>query len=331
MPRQRAAAAAFQAAGRLGPPGPGRRKIGGMARQPSAREIRSLPFRHGAKPSVGIEVFRLSSLLDRADRKTLEHPLDAPQRPEFHTVYLGLRGAGTHVVDFTPVPLGAGYLTFVARGRVQQFVIDRGVDAWMLLFAPELLGGRAGDPLRAPGVLSPVWPVPALAMPAAEIRELLVLVEQLVAEQARPFDALQEPVLAALLRVFLLRAERMRAGGQEAVPAALERFFTILERDHAETRSVAHYARAAGVSPRRLGELLVAQTGKSTKQVIDERAVLELKRLLVHSELSVKELAARTGFAEPTNLVKFFRHHTGSTPLAFRAAHRMFLPSARRS
>jgi len=35
----------------------------------------------------------------------------------------------------------------------------------------------------------------------------------------------------------------------------------------------------------------------------------------------VKELAAATGFDEPTNLVKFFKHHTGDTPLAWRAAH----------
>jgi AraC-like DNA-binding protein len=302
-----------------------------MARPRSAQAIRSLGFRHNAKPSVGIELFRLSELIERAERRALDHALETPQRPEFHTVYVGLRGTGTHIVDFTPVPLGAGHLTFVARGRVQQFAVDRDVDAWMLLFAPELVGGQGDDPLRAPRVLSPTWSSPALAVPAADMRELLALVDLIEAEQARLFDALQEPVLAALLRVLLLRAERMRAGGQDAVPAALERFFAMLERDHAETRSVDHYARAAGVSPRRLGELLAAQTGKSTKQVIDERVILELKRLLAHTELSVKELAARTGFAEPTNLVKFFRHHTGATPLAFRAAHRTFLPSARGS
>jgi AraC family transcriptional regulator, transcriptional activator of pobA len=81
------------------------------------------------------------------------------------------------------------------------------------------------------------------------------------------------------------------------------------------------------LSPRRLGELLLANTGRSTKHVIDERVVLEHKRLLAHTEISVKQLAERTGFDEPTNLVKFFRHHTGMTPLAFRTN----LPSGRRS
>jgi AraC-like DNA-binding protein len=121
--------------------------------------------------------------------------------------------------------------------------------------------------------------------------------------------------------VVVLRAERL-VGRAPPVPAPLQRFFTILERDHAATRSVAHYARRAGISVRRLAELVSAHAGKSTKQVIDDRVILEQKRLLVHTDLSVKELAARTGFAEPTNLVKFFRHHAQTTPLAFRTEHR---------
>jgi len=287
-----------------------------MARRRTA--IRSLPFRHNWKPDLGFEIFRLSDLYDRAARRTIDHALETPQRPEFHTIYVGVRGAGTHVVDFTPVPLGAGYLTVVARGRVQQFVVDRAVDAWMLLFAPLLLGALPEDPLRAPALLSPVWAAPAVAVPAAERRELLALVDQLQAEHARPADALQPAILAALLRALVLRGERLQAGRAAPASAAVERFFTILERDHATTRAVAHYARQAGVSARRLGELLVEQTGKTTKQVIDERVILEHKRLLAHTEVSVKELAACTGFAEPTNLVKFFRHHTGTTPREFR-------------
>src|ERR1043165_7547721 len=98
--------------------------------------IRSLPFRHNRKPALGFEIFRLSQLYDRADQHRLDHALEPPQRPQFHIIYVGLRGAGELIVDFAPVPLGAGTLTFVARGRVQQFVPDRSVDAWMLLFAP---------------------------------------------------------------------------------------------------------------------------------------------------------------------------------------------------
>lgn len=294
--------------------------------------IRSLPFRHNQNPALGFEIFRLSALFERFDRHQIDHAPGAPQRPEFHSVYLGIRGRGRIFVDFQPVPIGARTMTFVARGRVQQFAPSRDVDAWLLVFSPEfLIAGAAPDPLARPATLVPSWPVPALTLPAAEARGLLALADQLDAEHARPADAIQPWRLAALLRAVLLGGERLIDRGPP-LPAALQRFFTILEADHARTRSVAHYARRAGISPRRLAELLHAHTGKPTKQVIDERVILEHKRLLVHTELSVKELAARTGFAEPTNLVKFFRHHTRVTPLEFRARHlRGFSPSARRS
>ena len=281
--------------------------------------IRSLPFRHGAKPHLGFEIFRLRDLYERADRRALDHALETPQRPEFHTLYVGIRGKGSLVVDFTPVPLGANHLTVMAAGRVQQFIPDRRVDAWMLLFASERV---APSPL-----LSPTWPSPVLAL--RDRTPFDALVEQLATEHGRPADAHQPQILDALLRALLLQAERLV--GEPPPPAALERFFTILERDHARTRSVAHYAKHAGISKRRLGELLGARTGKSTKQVIDERVILECKRLLAHTEISVKELAAQLAFDEPTNFVKFFRHHTNTTPLAFRATQRTFLPSGRAS
>jgi AraC-like DNA-binding protein len=303
-----------------------------MPRRPGAA-IRSLPFQHSAKPALGFEIFRLSQLFERAEQRRLDHALEAPQRPEFHTIYVGLRGQGQLIVDFTPVPLGAHHLTFVARGRVQQFVPDRAVDAWMLLFAPEFLlaGGDSPDPLAMPATLAPSWATPAIAVAPDEARALLALADQLELEHARPLDDLQPHLLAALLRVLMLRAERL-VDRSAPVPAALQRFFTILERDHATTRVVGHYARLAGISARRLAELVHAHAGRSTKQLIDERVILEQKRLLVHTELSVKELAARTGFAEPTNLVKFFRHHAGATPLEFRDRYRRRnLPSGRRS
>lgn len=298
-----------------------------------APTVRPLPFRHNQKPTLGFEIFRLSSLFARADRHAIDHALETPQRPEFHTVYVGISGKGTIEVDFAPVPVGRELLTFVARGRVQSFP-ERGIDAWMLAFKPEFLAATAGsaDPLVQPAVLSPAWSEPVIPIARAEHRELLALAERMDEEHAKPLDVIQPWLLSALLRAFLLRAERL-VGPRSPPHAGLATFFTILERDHLATRSVAHYARASGLSVRRLAELLVAETGRSTKQLIDERVILAQKRLLAYTGVSVKELAELTGFAEPTNLVKFFRNHTEETPLAFRAAQagRRILPSRRRS
>lgn len=287
------------------------------------KHIRQLAFEHRAKPTVGIEVFRLQQLFARVDSGELPLELELPQRPTFHIVFVGIVGAGTMVVDFRPVPIGARRLGFIAAGRIRQFVFERAVDAWMVLIEPSVALGIGTN------VLSPAWEEPWLEPTKAEHAELRAIVEQIAAEQERPLDAYQPELLSSLVRTLLLRCERLHGGAPS--PHELAKFFSVLERDFAGSRSVEHYAREVGFSPRRLGELLVAHTGRSTKQLIADRVLLELKRALAFTEVTVKQLAADTGFDEPTNLVKFFRLHTKLTPLEFREKQRTFLPSARGS
>ena len=51
---------------------------------------------------------------------------------------------------------------------------------------------------------------------------------------------------------------------------------------------------------------------------VSRRVALEAKRLLVHTALPVTTIAAKVGFSEPTNFVKFFKREAGMSPGDFR-------------
>lgn len=262
------------------------------------------------RPELGFEIMKFSELL----RRPLSHPLDALTRPSFFIVYYGLAGRSRQTIDFERCAIAKHDVAVVAPGRVQAFDPSPGNDMWMVLFTPEFLD----VPLRGARVLSPFWTPPVLRVPERERADLLGLVEQLRSEYARDADAVQVPLLSSLLRAFLLRLERLAGAATTRAPRELEAFRAALEQDHAATRSVEHYARVAGITPRTLNALTQRHFGATAKETIDARVVLELKRLLAYTDLTVKELSGRFGFDEPTNLVKFFRHHTGQTPLRFR-------------
>ncbi len=275
--------------------------------------IHELVYRSATKPELGFEIFTLRELYRR--RVVLGEKLETPQRLDFHMIYVGTRGRGELFVDFAPTPIGKGIVTFVARGRVQAFREAPGVDACLLLVRADFL-----SPLIAPRFLSPDAPVPYVKIGGELEREVQALVAQLAAEYARPLDRFQPMICEGLLRAVLLRLERLHPD-DPMPPPALARFRELVDRDFATTRSVAHYARAIGMSPRTL-HALVAPTGRSPKELIDARVALELRRHLAHTDLAIKELAARTGFTESTNLVRFFVRHVGETPGQFRARYR---------
>jgi AraC-like DNA-binding protein len=302
-----------------------------MSRRPAPRRrtIDDLAFRSNAKDkaSLGFEIFQLADLYRRADRGELVHALTTPGRLRFNVLFVGLEGDGQHVVDFERCRLGKGVLTVAAAGRVNQFLPDRSVNAWMVLFSPELIaqGSQLGatDPVPRSRVLSRLWSPPAFSLGERARHELVALCERMDEEFRRPLDHLQPALLAALVRVAVCHAERClneadASAGRRPLPAALERLFETVERDHARTRSVAHYAKAVGVSPRRLAELLEQHGYPGAKELICERVVLEQKRLLAHADVPVKELASLTGFHDASSCVKFFRLRAGLTPMAFR-------------
>jgi AraC-like DNA-binding protein len=124
-------------------------------------------------------------------------------------------------------------------------------------------------------------------------------------------------LLAALVIRLVHAAARLDGVGPEA-DGAYSRFRDAVEDRFTRTRSVEDYAGLLGYSPRTLSRATRAVTGVSAKAFIDRRVVLEAKRMLAHTDSAVAQIGARLGFPSATNFGKYFTHHTGTSPGAFR-------------
>jgi AraC-like DNA-binding protein len=96
------------------------------------------------------------------------------------------------------------------------------------------------------------------------------------------------------------------------------RFKKLVEQHHLEMNAVSEYADLLAVTAGHLNDMVKKATGKSAKMIISEHVTLEAKRLLYHSQLSIKEIASQLNFEESSYFIRFFRKQTGLTPIAFR-------------
>jgi AraC family transcriptional regulator, transcriptional activator of pobA len=102
---------------------------------------------------------------------------------------------------------------------------------------------------------------------------------------------------------------------------AFLRFRYATEEDFRAHHDVAHYARRLGYSPRTLSRAVHAATGRSAKDYLCERVLLEAKRLLAHDHLSQAQCGQRLGFSDAANFSAFFLRETGLRPGAWQRAH----------
>ncbi len=95
-------------------------------------------------------------------------------------------------------------------------------------------------------------------------------------------------------------------------------FKELLERNYTTAKRPAYYAQQLNISVPYLNECVKNTTGYSVSHLIQQRVILEAKRLLSHSDKAVKEIATELGYDDYPYFSRLFTKVVGKTPLTFR-------------
>jgi len=98
----------------------------------------------------------------------------------------------------------------------------------------------------------------------------------------------------------------------------VKKFLQLVEENYQNNLTVNEYADKLSVTPNHLTQTVNQLTGKTSSQIIKAKQVLEIKRLLVHTNLSVTEIAGRLNFPDQSYFTRFFKRETGISPLQYR-------------
>lgn len=121
-----------------------------------------------------------------------------------------------------------------------------------------------------------------------------------------------------------MRASGLCASVRDArrIPSGVAEITGVLLQRAAPQLARRRRARELGWSPRTLAWATARARGMTPKQIIDERLVLEARRLLAHSARPVHRVGAALGFEDASNFTAWFRQRAGALPSRFRADQR---------
>ena len=103
----------------------------------------------------------------------------------------------------------------------------------------------------------------------------------------------------------------------------VQRFKGLVEQHFSEWHQVQDYAKELNVSPGYLNEVISSAIQKPAKEYIQNRLILETKRLSLFTSKSNKEIGYELGFDDPSHFSKFFKTFTGNSIGEFREAHHL--------
>jgi AraC family transcriptional activator of pobA len=270
--------------------------------------------------------FLIRPFLIETDPQETHEP---PHRHNFQEILWVRSGQGKHAIDGHELTIQPNTFYLIAKGQVHQLITGIDLDGLVIRFTdaflPNFLSQEMGHyqtVLFNNVTINHTLPVPPEALPKFE--SLLGL---LLAEFSEGNGRSNQEILRHLLTILLIKLGKVQRemvrGGETAVsPEAqlFHQFTLLLEEQVSQTHAVQDYARQLNITPRQLSDITRQFVGRTAKHLIEDRLLLEAKRLLTFTNLSVKEIAHKLGYKDPSHFSKIFKKKTNVTPQSYKAS-----------
>lgn len=241
---------------------------------------------------------------------------DVPHRHEYFTILWAKKVCGQHFIDYKEYLIRPNYIFFVNPGQVHQVITYGYPEGFVIMFTNEFLHQNqiSEDFISNLGLFSCSSTTPPLQITNEAATELNTIVENI---KSAFYDNsfYRSEKLGAYLKLFLIECNKYAPEPEtentqtiQSGRVILKDFRALVEKNFSRWHKVSDYAGQLNISSDYLNNVIKTTIGKTAKDFIQERIILEAKRLGIHTQLSTKEIAYQLGFDDPSHFSKFFKN-----------------------
>lgn len=249
-------------------------------------------------------------------------PISYTHQDDYYIFGMVEKGCGYGIVDFEERCFSTGDLFVIQPGQVHKFVKADDAEA-MFLFADSSFVGNDEKAVFDNFMLLGLSSIAIDSQRRDELVKIASILERRIGSgEGRDSNAVVRRlvesfagIVAEAMQEVCLQQTRCSHRQVEIVLS----FRRLLAENLASmSRRPSAYASMLNISTVYLNEVVKEVTGVSVGQYIKNEMVLQAKRLLVHTDLSVKEVSCRLGIEDPAYFSRLFTSVTGMSPTAFR-------------
>ena len=242
------------------------------------------------------------------------------QRNDHYVFLLCEKGSGKLMVDFENIILNGSSIYYTVPGQINHRIYDQCVAGWYVAIDSQLVCNEFRNIFE--GKLGLQTPLKLNSGLFAQCHSILNIINNRIGDKSNSrFDS---EVMNTLLQSFM----GIVAGGysqQDNFDVQTSRskqithqFKMILAENFRTLKSPLAYAQRLNITENYLNETIKNSTGFPVSYWIRSEILMEAKRLLFHTTLTLKEIAHVVGYDDPAYFSKVFKKYEGLSPVNFR-------------
>jgi len=289
------------------------------------QDIRNITFHNKTNPKSHFEVVQIEELLSR----DLDHDIGKNHIVRFYIIFFVTEGEGYHTIDFIDYEYKKGTILLVRKDQVHNFFRSTNVKGYLLVFTEEFIASHMNqmEALKSLQLFNELLSLPKIELESRkeEFYSFVTLIKH-IEEEYKFKDEYSLGIIRSVLHIIITKLFRIKSDGGHFIEkkkylAEFLEFQGLVEKKCFDSKKVKDYAQMMGCSTKTLNNIVQTIANKSAKTFIDEITIKKIKRLLISTNQTIKEIAYTSGFDDPTNFFKYFKKYIGSSPETFRRAH----------
>ncbi|MBD5178196.1 MAG: AraC family transcriptional regulator [Bacteroidales bacterium] len=278
---------------------------------------RNIPIRYLNEDSAfDSEVLHLTPMSERANK------LDgyADHIDDCYTIILVTKGSGSADIDFRTVPMSEGQLGIIAPGQIHSNIRIKECELWMLRLSPEMIEDDYRYLLDEYSMTES--PVVLTEDTTVILCEALEFLSKLFASMndRQSMKSVLFNMLNVVLGIITPKIVNGRTRSRRRSTELTVKFKRMLPQFVRRQKRPSFYANELCISEVYLNEVVKKSTGMTPSEWINIAILLDAKRMLRLTAMTVKEIAHELGFEDHAYFSRLFKKNTSMTPLEFRSA-----------
>lgn len=248
-----------------------------------------------------------------------------PHRHSYFEFFIFEKGGGSHFIDFTEFPINDCSVHIVFPQQIH-LVKRTAASTGKILLCSKHFMNLLGS-FFFPQLAQNNYNAPCLEFEKEEFSLLMTTINYLQ-EELKSSGMLSYSLSQNYTSIFLSHCIRHKTAAlveERHNPnysiydwENYKRFSDLLEMHFLEKANVRDYAGELAISAKVLNNCLKKVIGKTAVELIQERTLIEAKRLLLNSQDSIKEIAFKLNFKDSSYFTRFFTKNESQTPKEFK-------------
>ncbi|WP_432670248.1 helix-turn-helix domain-containing protein [Flavobacterium sp. SM2513] len=247
--------------------------------------------------------------------------------PHKHNSYLCVlftKGFGTHEIDFTSYEINEGSLFLIAPGQTHHWTLSNDIDGYIFTHTQAFYDFHyTKERISQFPFFQSIHNNPHLNLKVSDVKTIVNFFE-LISFEYQSQQLLKSQMIlnyisiiySVLSRIYISESKNLIQNSSKYIEK-YHQFEQLIEKQFLIEKSPSKYADLLNISSKHLNRITKSSINKTASELISERIILEAKRKIVHSKVSLSEIAYSLGYDDYAYFSRLFKQKEGISPAEF--------------